>query len=109
MIIMNEGGGYVSGLNEFWCPVDGLYYFIHSTSGDPGNRAITEIWMDETPLVTAFAYDYGKSASNSVFAHCRNGSKVYVQCGQLPCRLWGTDNGYVNIVTFSGMLVRSDV
>ena len=109
-IITNEGGGYMSGLHEFWCPVDGLYYFAHSSMGFEETPGITEIWMDDTRLVTCHAADYRHpAASNSVVVHCNSGSKVYVECSHSnACTVFGTYYDRGNTVTFSGYLLSSD-
>ena len=108
-IITNEGGGYITGLNEFWCPVDGLYYFSHFSVGLASNSASTEIWMDDTYLVTSLTSGGTTPATgNSVVVHCNSGSKVYVQCGPAPCTQQGTTNNYQNSVTFLGFLLTSD-
>ena len=81
--------------------------FSLSSMGAANAYGITEIWKDETLLVTAFAAEGTNSGtSNAVFIQCDSGSRVYVQCNnQFSCTMYGTQYGYTNIVTFSGMLV----
>ena len=108
-IITNEGGGFLPSQNEFLCPQKGLYMFsLASVRYGESNNGIVEIWMDETLLVTTFAATSNNAAtSNAVFIQCDSGSRVYVQCSQIEhsCSMYGNNNGYVNTVTFSGMLV----
>ena len=111
-VITNEGGGFLPGQNEFLCPWKGLYMFSLSSAGyGTGGSAITELWMDENLLVTSLAVGSTNSAtSNTVFAQCDSGSRVYVQCtSQASCAIFGNQNGYDNTVTFSGMLLAEDV
>ena len=109
-VITNEGGGFLPGQNEFLCPRKGLYMFILSSVRFEGSDyGIAEIRMDEALLVTSFAAGSPNGAtSNTVFIQCDSGSRVFVQCGQIACSMYGNSNGYVNTVTFSGMLVAED-
>ena len=110
-IITNEGGGFISGLNEFWCQVDGLYFFTHtSVAYHPYAHAITEIWMNDAPVgVTAFAANGDTpSATAVVFVHCNSGDKVYIQCARIDCLVFGDADDFSNTTTFSGYLVATE-
>ena len=74
-----------------------------------GNRCISEIWIDETVLVTSLTSSGANmQGTNSVVVHCSRGSKVYVQNNALySCRHF--DNAeYEGMATFSGFLLASD-
>ena len=108
-IITNEGGGFLPGQNEFLCPTRGLYMFTLSTCGYAGTNAIAEVWMDDSIIFTALdSSDKFGATSNLAYVHCQAGSRVFVVCSQQACIPYGTADGYVNTVTFSGMLVSGN-
>ena len=99
------------GLHEFWCPVNGLYFFTHTSVAYPNTQhAITQIWMDDSHIATSLtANGDTPSGSISIYVHCNAGSKVYVQCGyKHQCEMYGNVDGWENTVMFSGHLLSQD-
>ena len=80
-VITNEGGGFLPSQDEFLCPYSGMYLFTQVTVAWDNSRSITEIWMDNTRVATAFATNgITPTAGHAVLVHCTSGSRVYVQC-----------------------------
>ena len=98
------------GLNEFWCPVSGMYFFMHASVSFGDSRAIAEIWMDDEPIITVLtSHAQSVGMTNAAMVHCQSGSKVYVQCEQqFPCVPYGSTDGFGNSVTFTGFLLFGD-
>ena len=108
-IITNEGGAYSPGQHEFLCPVTGLYSFNIHSAGLDNNSGITEIWIDDSVLVTALAYGDWSGAGNSAYVRCVTGSRVYVQCtSDYSCVMYGTVANLFNTVSFSGRLIMAE-
>ena len=109
-VITNEGAGFKPGQDEFVCPVSGMYLFTYSTLTTWNTNSVSNIWLEDTLLVTSLANGGGPShgeASNTVLVHCNSGNKVYVQCDNEYVSY--AEGDYRNYHTFAGFLVSADV
>lgn len=61
-----------------------------------------QIWLDDTPLVAAYAYNWD-AGSNMVVTYCAGGQAVWVKCHDGQGRVMWEDGDRYS--TFSGTLL----
>ena len=109
-VITNIGSYYNSNLNEFKCPVSGMYMFTTSTMSSNGLIGLTSIMLDGTLTVATYAdgsndglHDQFGHSTNFVIVECDEGQRVWVQCFSI-CELY---DDLFRYATFSGILLHT--